>query len=116
MNSEILGYTISSTGNHTVLLNGGFTPLEVESELGPRTGTNETDIRFSTGHTDFTNSFARAITSNPITRESNSYCVMHYQGTTKKISATPVSTASGQFTFNWDVIDSAYSHRGVARG
>lgn len=116
MNSEILGYTISSTGNHTVLLSGGFTPVEVQTEIGPRTSTTETDIRRSSGFTDFTNNFAIAITNGSRTVESTSYCVMHYQATTKKISATPVSTSSGQFVFNWDTVDSAYSHRGIARG
>lgn len=117
MASEVLGYTISSTGNHTILLNNGsLTPVEVEIEIGPRSGTNETDIRYSTGYTDFTNSFARAITNNPITRESTSYCMMHYQGTTKKISATPVSSSAGQFVFNWDAVDSTYTIRGIARG
>lgn len=117
MLSEILGYTISSTGNHTILLNNsGLTPTEVETQIGPRTSTTETDIRRSWGVTDFTNGEAIAITNGSRTVESTSYCVMHYQGTTKKISATPVSAGAGQFIFNWDVIDSAYSHRGVARG
>lgn len=115
MASEILGYTISSPGNHTVLLNGGFTPVEVETQIGPRTGTTETDIRRSWGITDFTNGEAIAITNGSRTIESASYCVMHYQGTTKKISATPVSAAAGQFTFNWDTVDSGYTHRGAAR-
>lgn len=116
MSSEILGYTVSSTGNHTVLLNGSFTPVEIQTQIGPRTSTTETDIRYSSGDTDFTNSFAIAITNGSRTVESTSYCVMHYQGTTKQISATPVSTGAGQFVFNWDAVNSAYSHRGVARG
>lgn len=116
MNSEVFAYTISSTGNHTILLNGSFTPKELHHELGPRTSTTETDIRRSSGFTDFTNSFAIAITNGSRTIESTSYCVMHYQGTTKQISATPVSAGAGQFVLNWDTVNSAYSHRGVVRG
>lgn len=116
MNTETLGFTINATGNRTIILNGSFTPKELEFEIGPRTGTNETDIRKSTGFTDTVNSYAIALTNGSTTRESTTYCIMHYQGTTKKFSASFVSVGAGQFVLNFDVVDATYTIRGKARG
>lgn len=112
---ETLGFSINATGNRTILLNGSFTPTELEFTIGPRTGTNESDIRKSEGFTDLTNSYAIATTSST-TRESTTYCIMHYQGTTKKISASLVSVGTGQFVLNFDTVDVNYTIRGKARG
>lgn len=117
MKSEVLGFTINSNLNHTILLNDSTIDLtELELEVAPRSGTNETNMQWSRGHTDFLTSFAQSTTNGSITRESTTYCIMHYQGTTKKLSATYSSKATGQFTLNFDANDVTYTIRGVARG
>lgn len=121
MNAEIGSVAFSSTGNKTISLNGSFTPVLVEFEIGPRNGTNETDIRWSRGCADGTNQYAQSIfnATNDGTRESTSKCIMHYidsGGATLKVQGSWVSFGLGTITINMDTVDVNYSIRFKAFG
>lgn len=111
MTVEIGSFSASSTGNKTVLLNGAFTPIFIEFEVGPRSSTNETDVRRSTGSCDGTNQFAISTFSGAVnkgTRATTSKCIMHYidsSGATLKVQGSFVSFGSGQFIVNMDTVD-----------
>lgn len=116
MSVEAGSFTAASTGNKTVLLNGAFTPVFIEFEVGPRSGTSETDIRRSTGWTDGTRQAAIAVFegTNKGTREITTKCIMHYidsAGATLKVQGSFVSFGSGQFVVNMDTVDSNYTIR-----
>lgn len=117
MACEVTSYTVpGSTGNTTFNLNNsGLTPAMIEFEVGPRVSTNETDVRRSSGWTDGARQRTISVYADGslrATRQSSSYCIMHYvnvSGTiTKKFSASIVSMAAGQFVLNFDVVDTSY--------
>lgn len=114
MAHEVGGFTKGTTGNATVLLNKSFTPALLELDIGPRTSTNETDVRRSTGATDDTAQYAMSTYTNGttrITRETTSYCITHYEGTTLKIRASFVSFGADEFTLNFETANSGYTIR-----
>lgn len=112
---EIGSVAYGSTGNKTVSLNGTFTPVFVEFEVGPRASTNETDVRRSSGCMDGTNQFAISTFAgvNKGTRASTSKCIMHYidnaGAATLKVQGSFVSFAAGAFTINMDTVDANFS-------
>lgn len=112
---EIGSFSAGTTGNRTLNLNGAFTPVFVEFEVGPRASTNETDIRRSMGAADGTNQFAISTFAgtNKGTRASNSKCIMHYidnAGTaTLKVQGSWVSFGVSAITVNMDTVDSNYT-------
>lgn len=117
MATEVTSYTVpASTGNTTFNLNNGsLTPSLIEIEAGPRAGTNETDMRRSSGWTDGTRQRVISTYADGTlrgTRESNAYCIMHYTnvaGTlTKQFSASIVSMSAGSFVLNFDVVNTSY--------
>lgn len=116
MSCEVGSFTVpGSTGNTTIVLDGSFTPALIEFDAGPRTSTNETDVRRSSGWTDGSRQRAVSIYADGTvkgTRQSNSYSIMHWvnvSGTlTKKFSASIVSMTSGEFVLNFDVVDNTY--------
>lgn len=115
MAHEIGSFATGSTGNKTVLLSGAFTPTYIEFHVGPRSATNETDIRWSNGWADGTNNVALSTfqTTSDGTRESTSKCIRHYidvAGTaTLKVQGSWVSFGSGQFVVNMDTVDVNYN-------
>lgn len=124
-NYEQNSYTISTTGSHTLNLDGSFTPAFFEFSIAPRTSTNETVVINSDGWQDITNSrkYAKSIFDDGTvrgTRETTSYAITHYKnvsGTlTKIISGLVTSVGAGTFDVNFDTVDSNYTVRVKAFG
>lgn len=113
MNFEAGSFSRGSTGAATILLDGVFTPQFFEFEIGPRSGTTETDIRSSTGWQDLVTArkYCKSVYSdgvNPKTRETTSYSFAHYVGNTKVLSGYVTGSASGEFYITMDTVDSNY--------
>lgn len=111
---EIGSFSANSTGNKTVLLSSGSTPTGIDFWVGARSGTNETDNRFSVGSCDGNFNIAMALFNGTSkgTRPSTTKCIMHYidnAGTpTLKVQGSWVSFGAGQFVINMDTVDVNY--------
>lgn len=112
---EVGSFSVGSTGNATVLLNGSITPSLIWFWIGARSGTNETDIRLAVGCADFGNGIDVAMSTfngtNKGTRSSTTKCIRHYidsAGATLKLEGTQVSSSSGQFVVNMTTVDANY--------
>lgn len=114
--TEVGSFTRGATGSATILLNNSFIPSIIEFDISARFGTNEVDVRRSSGWTDGTRKRTMSIYASSTlrgTRETNSYAITHYvdvSGTlTKKISGNVTAMGLGQFDVNFDTVDSNYT-------
>lgn len=113
-------FTVSTTGTTTVNMPNSFTPIFMEFELGPRTGTTETLVSRSSGWQDIANSRKAAMTifddgTMRRTIETTSNSLTHYKnvsGTFTQIIAAGVSAVGlGTFDYTSTLADGSYTIR-----
>jgi hypothetical protein len=113
-------FTRGSTGTAIISMEGTFTPSYFEFSIGPRTSTNETHVIYSSGSQDINLDRKQSVSifddgTVSGTRETTSYAITHYKnvsGTLTKIISGYVSAVdAGEFTVNFDTVDSAYTIR-----
>src|SRR5690348_15373081 len=120
--SEVISFTPSPTGNKTLNLNGTFTPSTLLLWCGPRTGTTETIDIASIGALDVPNGFSVGQSNlddatSKQTKSSTSEWT-HYNRSggviTKLIGLTVVSSAAGSITVNVGTANGSYTVYGIA--
>lgn len=124
---EVGSFSVGANGTTTVTLNGSFTPIGIEFEIGPRFNTTETLVTRSSGWQDFTNGTKAAITifddgTMRRTIETGSSGITHYKNSsgtfTKIIDGTASNPQAGSFDYTpaTGFFDSGYKIRFKAVG